>query len=144
MLTLLQKYRHRQSQYSKAWGSKCLALIAQMVRASGMNPQVGGSGPFQVEAFSVSKLRHFHKNTRLWVEDECCCPYTVNILNVKFTTKIPIHHNTSSLLIATIKIAVGFSPWLVIFHLSNISNVCDVSFLRWWGTEASITNKGIA
>ena len=32
-----------------------LALIAQMVRAFGMNPKVGGSSPSQVETFSVSK-----------------------------------------------------------------------------------------
>ena len=29
MLTLLQKYLHHQSLYSKTWDSKCLALIAQ-------------------------------------------------------------------------------------------------------------------
>ena len=36
-------------------GQKCLALIAQMVRAFGMNPKVGSSSPPQVETFSVSK-----------------------------------------------------------------------------------------
>ena len=55
MLTLLQKYRYRQTQCSITWESKCLALIAQMVRAFGMNPMVGGSSPPQVEAFSVPK-----------------------------------------------------------------------------------------
>ena len=40
MLTLLQKYLYRQSQYSTTWDSKCLALVAQMVRAFGMNPKV--------------------------------------------------------------------------------------------------------
>ena len=39
----------------KTWDSKCLALIAQMVRAFGMNPKIGGSSPPQVETFSVSK-----------------------------------------------------------------------------------------
>ena len=37
--------------------------------------------------FSVSKLWHFHKNIRLCVENECCCPRTVSILNVNFTSK---------------------------------------------------------
>ena len=37
------------------WDSKCLALIAQMARAFGINPKVGGSSPPQVEIFSVSK-----------------------------------------------------------------------------------------
>ena len=55
MLTLLKKYLHRQSQYSKTWDSKCLALIALYVRAFGMNPKAGGSSPPQVETFSVSK-----------------------------------------------------------------------------------------
>ena len=53
-----------------------------------MNPKIGGSSPSQVEIFSVSKLWHFHKNTRSCVENECCCPRTVNISNVNFTSKI--------------------------------------------------------
>ena len=48
------RYLHRQSQYSNAWHSKCLALIAQMVRIFGMNPKVGASSPQQVETFTVS------------------------------------------------------------------------------------------
>ena len=62
MLTSLQKYLYRLSQYSKPWDRQYLALIAQMVRAFGMNPKVGGSSPPQV-SFSVSKsftLSHEH------------------------------------------------------------------------------------
>ena len=55
MLSLLQKYLYRQSQNSETLGRKCLALIAQMVRVFGMNPNVGDSNPPQVETFSVSK-----------------------------------------------------------------------------------------
>ena len=55
MLTLLQKYLYWQSQYSNIWDSKCVALIAQVFRAFGMNPKVGGLSPPQVETFSVSK-----------------------------------------------------------------------------------------
>ena len=51
----LKKYLYRQSQYSRTRDSKCLALIAQVVRAFGMNPMVGGSSPPQVETFSVPK-----------------------------------------------------------------------------------------
>ena len=43
MTTLLQKYIYNQSQYSTTWGSKCLALIAQVARTFGMSPKVGGS-----------------------------------------------------------------------------------------------------
>ena len=55
MSTLLKKYLYRQCQYSITWDIKCLALIAQIVRAFGMNPKVGGSSPPQVDTFSVSK-----------------------------------------------------------------------------------------
>ena len=60
MIILLQKYQYHQSQCSKTWGSKCLALMAQMVRAFGMNPNVGSSSPTHAET-----CRH--------VENECCC-----------------------------------------------------------------------
>ena len=39
-VNLLKKYLYHQSQSSKAWDSKCLALIAQMARVFGMNPKV--------------------------------------------------------------------------------------------------------
>ena len=42
MLTLLKKYLCRQRQCSRTWDSKCLALIARVVRAFDMNPRVGG------------------------------------------------------------------------------------------------------
>ena len=83
-----------QSQYSKTWDRKCLALIAQLVRAFGMNPKVGGSSPSQIETFSVSKLWHFLKNTRSCVENEWCCLRTVNISNVSFTLKYPFGYST--------------------------------------------------
>ena len=47
MLTLLQKYLNHHSQFSKRWGSKCLALIAQMVRAFGMDLKLEGSRHFR-------------------------------------------------------------------------------------------------
>ena len=55
MLTLLKKYLYRQSQCSKTWDSKCLALIAHTVRAFSMNPKIGGSSLPQIETFSVSR-----------------------------------------------------------------------------------------
>ena len=45
-------------------------------------PNFNGHTP-QVETFSVSKLCHFHKNVCSSVAHECCCPRTVNILNVE-------------------------------------------------------------
>ena len=55
MAIVIYMYDNRQSQCSNIWDSKCLALIAQMVRAFGMNPKVGGESPSQAETFSVSK-----------------------------------------------------------------------------------------
>ena len=43
--------------------------------------------PLRSRHFLSQKLWHFHKNTRSCVENECCCPRTVNISNVKFTLK---------------------------------------------------------
>ena len=37
------KNLYRQSQYSRTWNGRCLALIAQVVRGFGMNPEVVGS-----------------------------------------------------------------------------------------------------
>ena len=38
---------------------------------------------------AISSWGYFRGNIRSWVENECCCPHTVNISNVNFTTK---HH----------------------------------------------------
>ena len=37
--------------------------------------------------FLSQKLWHFHRNTRSFVKNKCCCPRTVNISNVNFTLK---------------------------------------------------------
>ena len=68
----LQKYLYSQSQCSKTWDSKCLALIARMVGAFGMNPKVGCSCPSQVEAFSVSKILTLSQEHPFVCENECC------------------------------------------------------------------------
>ena len=68
-LALLQKYIYRQIQCSKTWDSECLALIARMLRAFGMNPTVGSSSPSQVEPFSLSKtlsLSRIHSKYKLY------------------------------------------------------------------------------
>ena len=43
--------------------------------------------PLRLRHFLSQKLWHFHKNIHSCVENECCCPYTVNISNVNFTPK---------------------------------------------------------
>ena len=37
--------------------------------------------------FCLKNIRHFHKNIRSWIENECCCPHTFDISNVNFTIK---------------------------------------------------------
>ena len=44
-----------------------------------------GSTSPQVDTFLSQKLWHFHKNTRSYVENECCCPRTVYTSNITFT-----------------------------------------------------------
>ena len=72
-------------QYSQSWDSKCLAIVAQMVRVFGMTPEVGGSCPPQVETFSVSKtvLQEHPFVCRKWM----LLLGTVGISNVNFTLK---------------------------------------------------------
>ena len=63
MLTLLRKYLYHQSQYSTRRGSKCLALIAQQVRAFGINPKVGGSRPLRSRRFPLKNFDTFPRTT---------------------------------------------------------------------------------
>ena len=72
----------------KLWDSKCLALIAQMVRVFGMNPKVGVRDALRSRHILSQQLWHFHKNIRLCVENKCCCWRTVNISNVNITSNI--------------------------------------------------------
>ena len=43
-----------------------------------------------ISALPINLSLTFHKNTRSCAENECCCPRTVNISNVNFTSKISI------------------------------------------------------
>ena len=58
----------------KTWDNKCLTLIAQMVRAFGMNPKVGGSSPLRSRHFLSQNVDNF--------------PKADNISNVKLLQKI--------------------------------------------------------
>ena len=46
---------------------------------------LGFESPSGRDIFCLKKLWHFHKNTRSCDEYKCCCPRTVDILNVNFT-----------------------------------------------------------
>ena len=99
MLTLLQNYLYWQSQYSKTWDSKCLALIAQMVLKSIRHESEGwGFVPFRTPTSGrdIQKLWHFHKNIRSCIENECSS-CTVCISNVNFASKIYLGYLLGSL-----------------------------------------------
>ena len=98
MLTLFQKYLYHKSQYSKTRGSKCLALIAQMVRAFGMNLKVGGSSTPQVETFSVSK--NFDTFTRTSVRVSKINAVARAQLTFQMLTLLPKHYNLKAVFIA--------------------------------------------
>ena len=57
--------------------------------------------PLRSRHFLSLHFRHFHKNIRSWVENECCCPRTLNIPNVNFTSKMAIYILMSSQIPAT-------------------------------------------
>ena len=79
--------------------AKCLAaLTAQMIRAFDMNPKVGGY-PLRSRYFLSKKVWHFHKTIRSCVENDCCCPRTVNICNVNSTSKIPMSFRLVSMIL---------------------------------------------
>ena len=88
ILTLLQKHLYHQSHYSNTRDSKCLAMIALVVRTLGINPKVGVRVPLRSPHFLSLKFWHFHKNICSWVKNECCCLCNVNISNVRKITKI--------------------------------------------------------
>ena len=52
--------------------------------------RLGVRFPLKLRYFLSKKFRHFHKNTRSCVGNECCCPRAVNISNVNLTSKISI------------------------------------------------------
>ena len=95
-LTLLQNIYTARASVQKHWDSKCLALIAQMVRAFGMSPMVVVRVPLRSRHFLSQKFWRFPKNTQSCVENECCCPRTVNMSNVNFTSKISVTYFVST------------------------------------------------
>ena len=109
--------------HSKTWGSKCLALLAQLARAFGMNPKVGGSSPPQGETFSVSKTLTLSQKHCSCVENECCCPGTVNISNVNFASKYIYTTRASVQKHGTANVW----PW----------------WLKWWEHSAWIRKLGV-
>ena len=67
----------------KTWDSKCLPLVAQMVRAFSMNPKVGV--PLRSRHFLSKKFDTFTRKSICVSKKICYCPCTINISNVNFT-----------------------------------------------------------
>ena len=96
MLNLLRRYLYRQSQYSKTWGSKGLAFMAQCLAHSVWIRRLGFESPSGRNIFCLKNLIRFQKVIRSCVENECCCPSTVNTLNVNFTSNVSLLPETVS------------------------------------------------
>ena len=99
----------------KTWDSKSLALIAQMVRAFGINPKVVVRVPLRSRHFLSQKLWQFHKNIRSCVENEYCCMRTVNMSNVNFTLKNVIYIMERPCLIVGLEWATCFAGLIQMF-----------------------------
>ena len=88
MLTLLEKYISARASVQKhgtanvwPWYLKWLEHSA-CIRSSGVRVALRSR-------YNLSqKLWHFHKNICSYVENEWCCPRTVNMSNVNFTSKM--------------------------------------------------------
>ena len=89
--------RPLQSNLSKVSTQESLKKICEKLECEGIcsgmgmpTHPLGVRIPLRSRHFLSQKLWYFHKNTRWCVENECCCPCTVNISNVYFTSKISI------------------------------------------------------
>ena len=60
-------------------------FIFQHIYLSAWMRRLGVRVPLMSRHFLSQKLWHFYKNNRSCVENECCCPRTVNISNINFT-----------------------------------------------------------
>ena len=63
MLTLLQKYIKRQTQYSKTWDNKYLAHMARMVTTFSINPKAGFEFPSGPDIFYLKNFDIFFKTS---------------------------------------------------------------------------------
>ena len=72
----------------KTWDSKCMALVAQMVRAFGMNPKVRCSSFPQVETFYASKTLVLSQEHPFLCRKRMLLPRPVKIWNGSLTSKI--------------------------------------------------------
>ena len=70
--------------------------------------------------FLSQKLWHFRKNTRSCVENECCCPCTVTISSVDFTSTIKLYQLANAMV------------WIVMTCYSRDVNLfLTYVFLTW-------------
>ena len=131
---------------SVATGKRYFHLIAQMIRAFGMNPKVGSSSPSQVE--TSQKLWHLHKNISSCVGNECCNPRTVNISNVNFTSNIsilpePVFNNMGQQMFGPDKLKrLEHLAWLQRLGVENI--FCLKSFDTFTRTSVRVSQMNAA
>ena len=83
--------------------------------------RLGVRVPIRLRHFLSQKLRTFHKNIRSWVENEWCCPGTVNISNVNSTTKIFCGITPCTEKSAYISVAITDVTILVSYHSRQVT-----------------------
>ena len=90
--------------------------------------------PLRSRHFLSLNLRHFHENIRSWVENECCCPRTVNISNVNFTSKMSL----GQLMVNTVVIYTATATKLFCLGRNALMNQTEISpsdsglCIKWW------------
>ena len=144
MLTLLKKYINRQRLCSKHGRANVWPWYLNRLEHSAWIRRLWVRVPLRSRHFLSQKLWHFHKNTRSCVENEFCCPGTVNISNVNFTLKknnIQMQkklHNESEHVEAETQLPpfcrrrfpINFLEWKLWYFDSNLTEICSGGFNR--------------
>ena len=88
MLTLLQNIYTTRDSIQRHGTANVWPWYLNRLEHSALIRRLGGRVPLKSIHFLSQKFWHFRKNTSSCVENDCCCPHTVNISNVNFTSKI--------------------------------------------------------
>ena len=91
MLTLLKRSLYRQSQCSNHGTTNGWSWEFKWLEHSSWIRRLGVRVPLRSRHFLSQKRWHFRKNIRSCVENECCCPRTVNSSNVNFTSNMSLN-----------------------------------------------------
>ena len=102
--------------------------------------------PIRSRHVMSKKFRHFHKNIRSWIENECCCPRTINMSNVVFTSKIVFNYVYPKYMIMTFTLIpkrcpLELSPRAIRPSTWILRAIFKVTLWRHWGRQRG--QKGV-